>query len=111
MAVRRVYLVWTHSLFHQSVRLLLNHPEVEVVGTTSDYENAADEILGYQPDALLIEETAGRQLKQVMDRLGDIPWDLRVVSLNMVDNLVNLVDLKHSLVESAEDLIHLILEE
>jgi len=32
MAVKQVYVIWTNPLFRETVHLLLDHPDIELVG-------------------------------------------------------------------------------
>ena len=56
---RRVFVIWMNPLFHESVRLLLSHPDVEWVGATSDHAAAHEQIMKLRADTILIEEGEG----------------------------------------------------
>ncbi len=60
MRVRRVFVVSKHPIFRQSVRLLLDHPDVEWVGASPDCTAARSEIIDLQPNTILVEETEGK---------------------------------------------------
>jgi hypothetical protein len=40
MATHQVYVIWTHPLFHDSLRQLLDHNEIKWVGAASDFTAA-----------------------------------------------------------------------
>ena len=111
MAARRVFLIWTHPIFHDSVRLLLRHPDVEWVGATSDYAAAKDEILSLRPDTVLIEEVKGRVLVEVMEILRACTWNVRVASLSLADNKSTVYHREQRVVGKVDDLLRLILVE
>lgn len=111
MAFRSVFLLWKHELFHESVRRLLQHPEVEIVGSTCDYNTARDQILALRPDAVLIEETTGEETYSLLAHKQGISWNLRMFSLNMEDNHLRSLEVKLGEVEQADDLLKRILQE
>lgn len=111
VVVRRVFVVWTHPIFHESVRLLLNHPEVELVGATSDYVAAQHEILGLQPDTVLVEEPGGSLRAEVMGILEASPWTMRVIGLSLEDNSLSVYHREQRTVAQRDDLLQLVLSE
>lgn len=111
MPTRRVFVIWTHPLFLDSVRLLLTHPEVDLVGTASDYEIAQERALELQPDTFLIEETGGNIPSRMTDILQLCTWNTRVVSLNLDNNKLSVYHREFGTVGQADDLLQLILSE
>jgi DNA-binding NarL/FixJ family response regulator len=107
--VRRVFVIWTHPIFHESVRLLLNHPEVELVGATSDYLAAQDEILSLQPDTVLVEEVGESVRAEVMEILEASSWSVRVIGLSLADNSLRIYHREQRTVAQGEDLLQLVL--
>jgi DNA-binding NarL/FixJ family response regulator len=113
MRARRVFVIWIHPLFQESVRLLLNHPQVEWLGSTSDYESAPDQIMALQPDTILIEEDPLDTSKnfELVGLIEATDWELRFISLNLDDNHLKIVHYEQGLVGQAGDLLHLVLKE
>ncbi len=111
IVTRRVFVIWTHQLFHESVRLLLNHPEVEWVGETSDHQAVQDEIIKLEPDTILIEEIEGSIPSEVMEILGTCHWGVRVIGLNLTNNKLSIYHREQRTVRQAEDLLRLILSD
>lgn len=112
IVTRRVFVIWTHQLFHESVRLLLNHPEVEWVGETSDHQAAQEEIIKLKPDTILIEEVEeieGSVPSEEMQILETCHWDVRVIGLNLTNNKLSVYHREQRTVRQAEDLLRLIL--
>lgn len=111
MSTHRVFIVWTHPLFHEAVGLLLKHPKIEIVGSNSDFKTAHKEILEIQPDTIIVEEGGKGIPKDILKYLGTYPWNLRVTFLNLNDNQLNMYQHEQRTMVQAEDLLHLILSE
>jgi DNA-binding NarL/FixJ family response regulator len=109
MVPKRVFFIWKNQLFHESVRLLLNHSEIEWLGSTSDIKAAKDEILELKPDTILIEELQGRTSMEVMDVLESQLWNVRIIGLNLTDNTLHVYQHQEEKVLKADDLVRLIL--
>lgn len=108
MAIRRVFVIWTNPLFHESVRLLLAHPDVEWLGETSDYAAAQVNIADLHPDTVLVE-ASNDNLSQVLDILTSSHGSVRIISLNMTDNELSLYQHQQQVVARAEDLLGVLL--
>ncbi len=110
MTKRRVYVIWTHSLFQESVRLLLlNRPEVEWLGATSDYVTALDQIAYLRPDTILLEETvASNQSAETLKILEAGAANIRVIRFGLDDNTLRVYHREQTIVVQAEDLLRLI---
>ncbi len=111
MATHRVFVIWIHPLFRESVHLLLNHPDVEWVGATSDYAATKDAILSLQPDTVLIEAGGGHAQAEVEKVLKTTSWAVRIISLNLDNNKSIVYQRERRTIEQPEDLLHLIQDE
>lgn len=111
MAFRRVFILWANPLFHESVRLLLDHPEVECVGETSDYAAGSDQILHLHPDTVLVEEVEGWIPVDVFKLLEKSRWTIRVVGLNLWDNQMRAYQRVQHTVGKVDDLLDMILSD
>jgi hypothetical protein len=111
MPVRRVFVFWTHPIFHDSVRLLLAHPQILWVGATSDYAANYEQILISQPDTILVEEVNGLVPPEIMHVLEKSQWNVRVVGLNLHDNQVQVYHRVQRSVGKADDLLNWIINE
>lgn len=108
MTIRRVYAIWTHPIFHESVRRLLSHPDIEWTGATSDYAAAKQALLDLRPDTVLVEKVEGEVPAEIKDVLETIPWAVRIISLGLDDNKLSLYHRERRTIERPEDLLHLI---
>jgi len=107
MQTRRVFVIWTHPLFLESVRLLLKQAQVELVGATSDHEAAHAQIEAQTPDVVIIEQTNGEE-QASLETISILQSGARVVRLSMDDNEISLYSREHRTAMQADDLANLI---
>ena len=111
MTTRRVFVIWTHPLFHESVRLLLNRAQIEWAGATSDHEAAQRDIASLRPDTILIEELEGsRAGEETLKLLESISSDIRIIRLSLENNELTIYHRERRTVGQAGDLSKLIIE-
>ncbi len=111
MANHQVYVIWTNPLFHDSLRQLLDHSDIEWVGAASDFSSAVEEISHLHPDTILIEEMAGETTTSTfMKIVGKFQWDLRVIGVSLNDNQMSVFQHAQQTVGQPEDLIRLIIQ-
>ena len=108
MTARRVFVIWTHPLFHESISLLLKHPDVEWVGATSDHAAALEQITSLQPDTILIEEEHGDVAAEALKILEASAAAVRIIRLSLADNELSVYHREQRTVGQAEDLLRLI---
>jgi DNA-binding NarL/FixJ family response regulator len=108
MAGQRVFVIWTHSLFYEAVRQLLRHPQIELVGATSDHTAAPAEIGETKPDMVIIETLEGDELSstETMNILREGP---KVIRLSLSDNELSVYHRQKQTVADPGDLLRLIL--
>ena len=109
MAVRRVFLIWTNPLFHESARLLLKHPDIIWVGATADITTAHEEIMRLHPDTILFEKTRAGIPAHVLEILEVDTWDIRIIGLSLDNNEMNLYHREHQTVVKTGDLLQFVL--
>lgn len=109
MDVRRVFVIWTHPLFIESLRLLLNHPGIEWTGATSDLAAAPEQIALLHPDSILIEENPDGTLPaEALEILKTDSSDLRLIQLNLNDNQLTVYLREQRTIGHIEELLALI---
>lgn len=108
MAIRRVYVIWSHPLFHESVRALLKHPDIEWVGATSDYVAAREQIASLRPDTVLVEQGESGVPPEALGILQACSWKVRVVGLGLADNELRVYHCEQRRVRKADDLLRLV---
>lgn len=111
MATHQVYVIWTHPLFHDSLRQLLDHTDIKWVGAASDFTIAVEEISRLHPDTILIEELEGETTASAFLKIVEkFQWDLRVVGVSLNDNQLSIYQHAQQTVGQPEDLIRLIIQ-
>lgn len=109
MADHQVYVIWTNPLFHDSLRQLLDHNNINWVGAASDIQTAAEEILQLFPDTILIEDVEDKSNTNIfMNIVDQFGWDLQVIGVSLNDNELNIFQHAKQMVGKPEDLIRLI---
>ena len=109
MTVRRVFVIWTNPLFHESVLMLLKHPEIIWVGATADVMTTYEEIMRLHPDTILFEKTGAGIPVGVMEILKVETLDLRIIGMSLYNNEMSLLHREHQAVLEAGDLLRFVL--
>lgn len=107
--MRRVFMIWTNPLFHESAVLLLKHPDIDIVGATTDFKTAREDIMRLQPDTILFEKTHAGLPVDVMGILETESWNVRIIELSLDTNEMNLYRREHQTVIQAGDLLQFVL--
>ena len=111
MATRRLFVIWAHALFYDSLRLLLDRPGIELVGAASDYAAAREQIVSLRADTVLVEENeAGDIPDATLSLLEAGPACVRIIRLSLADNELIVYHREKRLVGKTDDLLHLIEE-
>ncbi len=110
MSTKSVYAIWTNPLFHVSIRMLLNHPDIDWLGSTSDPTIALDKISNLKPEINIIEEEQESKTPiKLMKNLESHHLDFFIIGLNLNDNKLNIYHHQEQKVVNGDDLIRLIL--
>ena len=111
MVIKNVYVIWTHPLFHVSIRALLDHPEIELIGSSSDWIIALEEIAESKPEIIIIEEDDLEINTSInlMVNLGSNHPDYHIIGLNINDNKLNVFHHQEQKVMEVDDLMRLVL--
>jgi DNA-binding NarL/FixJ family response regulator len=112
MAIRRVFIAWSHSLFYGSVRLLLNHPAIEIVGSGQDSETIWNEVINLRPDTVIVERT-GEVGETAASHQAFRAWDsgTRIIRVGLENNIAQVCRCEQHTLEKAEDLLQLVLDQ
>jgi hypothetical protein len=90
--------------------MLLDHPEVEWLGTTADIVAAYDDIKQLHPDTIVVEEVAGGLPAKLIDFLETENSLHRLVCISLDDNRLKIYSRENWAVGEADDLLRLILQ-
>ena len=107
MVARRVFVIWTHPLFLEAVRLLLNCPEIEWLGETSDHHLAREQIAALRPDTVLVEEDQN-VLAEIVEILEADAGATKVIRLSLEANTLSVYHREDRTITHADDLLRLI---
>ena len=111
MNTRQVFIFWITPLFYESICSLLKHPEIKLVGSTSNYSTAFTDIERTRPNTILIEDT-GKQLSElVMEYLDTLPWAINIILLGLTDKKLVVYHHEQRTMVQTDDLLQLILSE
>lgn len=109
MTERRVFVIWTDPLFHESVRLLLKHPEIIWVGAATDFTTAQKEIARLHPNTILFEKTKAGFPVDMMGMLVTEAGDMRIIELSLDTNEMILYHRERQIAIEAGDLLKYVL--
>lgn len=80
----RVYLIFRNQLFRDAVRAVLGrHPEIELVGTTTEPDQVTDDVIALSPDVILLEETDDDPVMSDVHTLLTNPIPYRLITLRL----------------------------
>ena len=111
MATRRIFIIWTHTLFREAIRLSAAHPEFEWIGETNDFQQGVREVLASCPDTILIEDSGENQTREIVAMLQACAPDVRVIVMNLSNNRLSLYQYSEQYVAKPEDLISCMLRQ
>lgn len=109
---RRVFIVGVNPLFVSSLRLVLQHPEIEWAGSAVDDEALLEKITAIQPDTVIIEGIENSSTQKMMTSiLGYSRGNMQVIGLNLSDNQITVCTIGQDQLIEKDDLIRLVLKE
>lgn len=80
----RVYLVFRNRLFGDAVcAVLRTHPEIELIGATTEADQAMLEVAALAPDVILLEETEEEPAMHIVNAILSSPTPCRVITLRL----------------------------
>ena len=107
---RRLFMIWTSPIFRDSVHLLLDHPEIEWIGSTSNYTFIQENIQILRPDTIVVEEVEGALPATLIELLESEITIVRLISVTLDDNRLKIYTRENRAVGEAGDLLRLILQ-
>lgn len=107
---RRLFMIWASPIFRDAIHLLLDHPEVEWVGATSNYQVAPKHICELKPDTIVAEEVEGNLPAEIINLLETDNTIRQLISVSLEDNRLRIFSRKNWIVAEAGDLLQLIIQ-
>lgn len=109
MSGNKVFVIWSHPLFFEAVRLLLHESDVPMVGATSDHRNAREQIQTIKPDVVILEESEDQQQEdEEQETMAILKAGSHVIRLSLTDNELNVYRRERRTVGKIEDLVNLL---
>ncbi len=108
MAKHRVFIMWTHPLFSETVGRLLGDAEVEIVGGSSNLAAGLEEIGRLQPDVVIAEEDPSGAPAEAIVALKAGPAEMLILGLNLSNNALQVYRREQRTVADPEDLLHML---
>ena len=110
MVGRKVLVLWIKPLFHETVRILLQKADVEVVGAPQGRAPWREQVQRHQPDTVIIESDE-HEAAEDGETLSILRSGPTVIRLSLSDNELSLYRRQQTNIADAEELIELILLE
>ena len=111
MSAQKVFIFWVTPLFYESICALLKHPNIKLVGATSNYAAVPADIVQKKPDTILIEDTGQQHGVMIMEYLETLPWAIKIILLGLTDNKLVVYHHEQRSMLQTEDLLQLIQSE
>jgi len=108
MARHRVFILWTHPLFSETVSRLLGGAEVEIIGGSSDPAAGLVEISRLQPDVVIAEEDPSGARTEAIEALRAGPSEMLILGLNLRNNGLQVYRREQRTVADPEDLLQIL---
>lgn len=110
MTNKRVFVIWFHPLFHDSVRMLLVHPNIEWVGEANDIVVAEKKILQNCPDTVIFEEIHNTIPDLIVTIQEKCPSVHKIIGFNLNNNELKIYHHEQKVVADVDDLIQSIIK-
>lgn len=105
----RVFVLWKHPLFHETIRMLLHHPDIVLTGAAFEDADFRERLDAHRPHILILERSAdGNQGED--SPLGFLDQDVRMIWLSLDDNILSEFTRHNHTVKHRDDLLGLVLE-
>ncbi len=109
MTKHRIYVLWNHPLFDESIRLLLQKAGIEWAGSSSSVEEGLRSIEQLRADTIFIEEGEGGSIPENAIHLLDTGKSgIRLFRLNIADNVLKIYYREQKTVLSVEELLQFV---
>jgi hypothetical protein len=86
MSTQKIFIFWVTPLFYESICWLLKHPDIQLVGATSNYAALPTDIVQKRPNTILIEDTGKQHSEMIMEYLDSLPWAIKIILLGLMNN-------------------------
>lgn len=109
MGMPRVLIIWTHPLFEEAVRRLLQDWGVDIVGSTSDRNDAREQIITLDPSVVILEDADDQSEDDEQKTMAIMKASTHLIRLNLNDNELRIYRHERRMVGKIEDLENILL--
>lgn len=109
MAKHTVFIIWSNPLFHETIRLLLRHPDIKITGATTDHDEAQTQIANLHPDIVILETSSGGEGLN-SETFSILRTGPKVVCLGLADNALILYQRSEKIIDHPDELLNFIFQ-
>ena len=109
MAKYSVFIIWNNPLFHEAIRLLLNHPDIKITGATTDHDDAQSQIARLHPDIVILETTSEGEGSNG-EMFSILRTGPKVVRMGLADNALSLYQRREKIIDHPDELLNFIFQ-
>ncbi len=109
MAKSSVFIIWNNPLFHEAIRLLLRHPNIKIIGATTDHDDAQTQIAKLHPDIVILETSSGGE-ELNGETFSILRTGPKVVCLGLADNALSLYQRREKIIDHPDELLNFIFQ-
>lgn len=109
MAKYSVFIIWNNPLFHEAIRLLLRHPNIKIIGATTNHDDAQTQIAKLHPDIVILETSSeGEGLNG--ETFSILRTGPKVIRMGLADNALSLYQRREKIIDHPDELLTFILQ-
>jgi DNA-binding NarL/FixJ family response regulator len=109
MVKSSVFIIWNNPLFHEAIRLLLRHPNIKIIGATTDHDDAQTQIAKLHPDIVILETSSGGE-ELNGETFSILRTGPKVVCLGLADNALRLYQRREKIIDHPDELLNFIFQ-
>ena len=109
MTQKKVFVIWSHLMFLEALKAILQHPELVWAGASHEDMELSPQLAAARPDIVLIEGDQPDNADRAAQILKNSRSPLRIIGLNMQDNEMTIYEVEQGTIHQTDDLIRLIL--
>ncbi|TFH37530.1 MAG: response regulator transcription factor [Anaerolineales bacterium] len=106
-----MFIIWTHPLFDEAVRRLLQDWGVNIVGSTSDLLAAQEQLTTLNPSVVILEDADDPSEAEEQKTMAILNASTHVIRLNLNDNELRIYRRERRTVGKIEDLANILMRD
>ena len=85
-AQHKVYVIWSNPIFRDALHMLMRKGSFDWVGSATDIDQALEEIWQIKPDTVVIENSRGNILDDLIEKLESSEYRIQIICMNLDNN-------------------------